>query len=223
MVEHVEHARGERMRQLVAQAELRALQAQINPHFLFNSLNTLYGTISRDNAEARRLVLNLADIFRYFLQSDRTFIPVSEELRIVRAYLEIEQLRLGPKLRTRVEADPAALAAEIPVLSIQPLVENAVKHGVAARSGEGFVHLRIQAAEDRVSVSVTNSGEWAPPPSGDGVDPHPGSGIGLSNVRRRLTLCFGQESDLRVGSENGATGVGFSIPARRETSVPAAV
>ncbi len=229
-VEHVEQKRGEQMQQLVARAELRALQSQINPHFLFNSLNTLYGTISRQNAEARRLVLNLADIFRYFLQSDRTFIQVAEELRIVRAYLEIEQLRLGPKLRTRVEADPDALAAGIPVLSIQPLVENAVKHGVAARSGEGFVHLRIEAREERLAVSVSNSsgGRAWDPAAADAQTKKPrsdsstiGSGIGLANVQRRLTLCYGEDAEIRVTAENETTEVSFSIPMRR--SVAAAV
>src|SRR6266478_2880361 len=99
VVEQVEQLRAIQMQSLVSQAELRALQAQINPHFLFNSLNTLYGTIERSNTEARRLVLNLADVFRYLLRSDRTFIEIDEELKIVRAYLELEQLRLGPKMR----------------------------------------------------------------------------------------------------------------------------
>ena len=114
VIEHVEQFRTLQMQQLVSQAELRALQAQINPHFLFNSLNTLYGTIARDNGEARRLVLNLADVFRYFLQADKTYIRVAEELKIVRAYLEIEELRLGPKLRTEFVVDDAALTASIP-------------------------------------------------------------------------------------------------------------
>ena len=143
VVEHVEQLRGIQMQGLVSQAELKALQAQINPHFLFNSLNTLYGTIDRGNAEARRLVLNLADVFRYLLRSDRTLIEIEEELRIVRAYLEIEQLRLGAKLRTEINVDEAALRATIPLLSVQPLVENAVKHGVAPRTGTGFVRLDI--------------------------------------------------------------------------------
>jgi two-component system LytT family sensor kinase len=222
-VEHVEQLRGEQMQQLVSQAELRALQAQINPHFLFNSLNTLYGTISRDNAEARRMVLNLADIFRYFLQSDRAFIQVSEELRIVRAYLEIEQRRLGPKLHTVVEADAAALTAEIPVLSIQPLVENAVKHGVAARSGEGFVHLRIEARDNQVVVNVSNSGMWETSEA-EGVR-HAGvrPGVGLSNVRRRLTLCYGEQADINIRGSHDTTEVGFSIPVRPAVAVPVAL
>jgi two-component system, LytTR family, sensor kinase len=137
VVEHVEQLRGIQMQGLVSQAELKALQAQINPHFFFNALNTLYGTIDRGNADARRLVLNLSDVFRYLLRSDRTLIEIEEELRIVRAYLEIEQLRLGAKLRTEINVDEAALRAMIPVLSVQPLVENAVKHGVAPRTAPG--------------------------------------------------------------------------------------
>ncbi len=159
VAEHVEQYRSIQMQSLVSQAELRALQAQINPHFLFNSLNTLYGTIDRSNVDARRLVLNLSDVFRYLLRSERTFIEIEEELKIVRAYLEIEELRLGPKLRTEVLVDDSALRAAIPLLSIQPLVENAVKHGVASRPGAGFVRLTIKAGIAEVSVEVVNSGE----------------------------------------------------------------
>jgi two-component system, LytTR family, sensor kinase len=216
VIEHVEQFRTLQMQQLVSQAELRALQAQINPHFLFNSLNTLYGTIARDNTEARRLVLNLADVFRYFLQADRTYIRVAEELKIVRAYLEIEELRLGPKLRTEFVVDDVALAASIPSLSIQPLVENAIKHGVASRSGEGFVRLHIECESDRIAVRITNSGEWEPR---DGADP--GTGIGLTNVRRRLRLCYGEEADVEVTVGSGATTVRFTIPAKQALALAA--
>jgi two-component system LytT family sensor kinase len=212
VVEHMEQIRNLQMQQLVSQAELRALQAQINPHFLFNSLNTLYGTITRSNVEARRLVLNLADVFRYFLQTDRPMISVEEELKIVRAYLEIEELRLGPKLRSELEIDTDALTAAIPVLSIQPLVENAIKHGVAATASGGFVHLRIESEFDRIAIRVTNSGEWK---ATDRIDP----GIGLANVRRRLVLCYGEEAYVSVSVANGATTVGFSIPVKRSLEV----
>ncbi|MEN6602594.1 MAG: histidine kinase, partial [Bryobacteraceae bacterium] len=122
------HRRAETDR-LVAQAELRALHAPINPHFLFNALNTLYGVIPKTAEAARRLVLNLADVFRYFLQSQRTLVPLADELKIVKAYLEIEQERLGPRLRVEFDVPAEAATARIPSLSIQPLVENAVKHG----------------------------------------------------------------------------------------------
>jgi hypothetical protein len=212
VVEHVEQIRNLQMQQLVSQAELRALQAQINPHFLFNSLNTLYGTITRSNVEARRLVLNLADVFRYFLQTDRPLISVEEELKIVRAYLEIEELRLGSKLRSELKIDADALTVAIPVLSIQPLVENAIKHGVAARAGAGFVCLCIECDSGHIAVRVTNSGEWKPT---DRVD----SGIGLANVRRRLVLCYGGEADVEINVANGNTTVGFAIPMKRSLAV----
>ena len=105
VVEHVERFRAEELKRLVSQAELKALRAQINPHFLFNALNTLYGTIDRRSTEARTTVLNLADIFRYFLQGERTYISLADELRIVEAYLQIEGLRLGRSALLRSNGD----------------------------------------------------------------------------------------------------------------------
>jgi hypothetical protein len=207
----VERSRHLEMQALAAKAELRALQAQINPHFFFNSLNTLYGTISRDNAEARRLVLNLADVFRYFLRSDRTFITLEEELKIVLAYLEIEALRLGPKLATTIQVSEDLMKIEIPVLSIQPLVENAVKHGVAPRSSNGFVRLRVTSDNHHLKVEVVNTGGEFNSTSrnGDKV------GIGLANVRRRLVLCYGFDTELHISSKDDQTVVGFSMPLAR--------
>ena len=214
VIEHVEQFRVLQMQQLVTQAELRALQAQINPHFLFNSLNTLYGTITRSNTEARRLVLNLANVFRYFLHADQPLISVEEELKIVRAYLEIEELRLGPKLRCELDVDTEALTVAIPVLSIQPLVENAIKHGVAARAGEGFVRVRIESESDCIVVRITNSGEWK---QREGSDLSPG--IGLANVRRRLRLCYGEVANVEVSVANDATTVQFAIPVKQTLPV----
>ena len=207
IVEHVERMRSSEMQELVAQAELRALQAQINPHFFFNALNTLYGSIPRESAVARKLVLDLAELFRVSFAPDRSAFRIGEELRLVRAYLEIEQLRLGPRLRTSIDVDEAALDAEIPVLSIQPLVENAVRHGVASRQDGGFVSLRIYAAHEQVVVEVTNSGAF-------GINKTQGNGVGLANVRRRLELCFGKAGGLKVESAEDRTTVTFSVPAK---------
>jgi hypothetical protein len=207
VIEQVEQLRNIQMQHLVSQAELKALQAQINPHFLFNSLNTLYGTIDRSNAEARRLVLNLSDVFRYLLRADRTFIEIEEELRIVRAYLEIEELRLGPKLQTELDIDDSARHATLPMLSIQPLVENAVKHGIASSMSRGFVRVTIRTHAEGISVEVANSGE---------CDTRtltiPGNGIGLANVRRRLALCYGDQTRFEAHAVNGITTVGFRLP-----------
>ncbi len=214
VTEHIEQVRSIEMQNLVSKAELKALQAQINPHFLFNSLNTLYGTIDRGNTEARRLVLNLSDVFRYLLRSERTFVEIEEELKIVQAYLEIEQLRLGPKLRTELAIDPNVLKASIPLLSIQPLVENAVKHGVAARAGTGFVRLSINSETDGIAVQVCNSGEWD-------ARAVTSPGIGLANVGRRLELCYGVETSLQKRVAGGVTTVGFLLPLKNSRRIPA--
>jgi two-component system, LytTR family, sensor kinase len=207
LCEQVERMRNAELQALVSQAELRALQAQINPHFLFNALNTLYGTISRENASARHLVLNLAELFRYSFAANRGLIRLAEELDIVRAYLEIEQLRLGPKLRTEIEVDDELLQMVVPVLSIQPLMENAVKHGVAPRRLAGFVRLLISKAGETITVEISNSGTFREPAPEDIRE-----GVGLANVRRRLTLCYGEESTFDISSADDMTVVRFSLP-----------
>jgi two-component system, LytTR family, sensor kinase len=210
--EQVERIRNSEMQALVSQAELRALQAQINPHFLFNALNTLYGTISRENAAARNLVLNLAGLFRYTFTwnsgaQNPGLIRIEEELVIVRAYLEIEELRLGSKLLSEIEVDDEALQAEVPVLSIQPLVENAIKHGVAVRQSPGFVRIRIKRRSEEITVEISNSGAFCESPNEAA-----GNRVGLANVRRRLALCYGNENNLEISSVNDVTSVRFSIP-----------
>ena len=208
--EQVERIRNSEMQSLVSQAELRALQAQINPHFLFNALNTLYGTISRENAAARNLVLNLAGLFRYSFAQNPGLIRIEEELVIVRAYLEIEELRLGSKLRSEIEVDDEVLQAEVPVLSIQPLVENAIKHGVALRQSPGFVRIRIKRHDEEIAVEISNSGPFLEASGESG-----NNGVGLANVRRRLALCYGNENNLEISSSADVTVVRFSIPAVR--------
>ncbi len=207
-VEQVERFRNLQMQNLIASAELRALQAQINPHFLFNSLNTLYGTIDRGNLPARRLVLNLADIYRYLLRTERPFVELQEELSIVKAYLEIEELRLGSKLETTIDANPDTLHVGIPPLSIQPLVENAVKHGIVPRIGPGFVRLAVWTNGTALSVEVSNSGEF------DSRNAANTTGVGLSNVRRRLELCYGAAASFEIKASGGVTTVAFGLPAR---------
>jgi two-component system, LytTR family, sensor kinase len=208
IAERVEALRRQELNRLVSQAELRALQSQINPHFLFNALNTLYGTIPREASGARRMVLNLAEIFRYFLQSDKTFVPLAQEMEIVRAYLEVEQLRLGDRLTVQIHVDQAAMAVTIPVLSLQPLVENAIKHGVAQRSEPGYVHIRGVLQGEQMRISVENSGGGASPET-------MGSGVGLQNVRRRLEICYGSAADLRLTVGPSKSVVEIDIPVAR--------
>jgi LytS/YehU family sensor histidine kinase len=213
IVEQVERFRSEELRRLATQAELSALQAQVNPHFLFNALNTLYGSIDRNSYEARRLVLNLAELFRYFLQGDRTLIPLSEELRIVQAYLEIEKLRLGDRLETEMEIDESMRAAMIPILCIEPIVENAVRHGIVPKQGRGRITLRAKdfRGDLRVSVEDTGIGFRASKAQQYGT----GAGVGLENVRRRLELSYGPNAALTVYSDDNGSVVSFVIPCSR--------
>ena len=210
IVEQIEHFRESEMRRLVSQAELRALQSQIHPHFLFNALNTLYGIIPREAKGARDTVLNLADILRYFLETGKTFLPLEQELHIIKAYLEVEKLRLGEKLRIEIDVDPEALRVPIPILSIEPLIENAVKHAIAPKVEGGVVRLCVRfesrLGQGALHVTVSDTGSGFRP--ADGAK----SGVGLENVTRRLELCYGAESRIQIESDANGSSVSFSIP-----------
>jgi hypothetical protein len=195
---------------LVAEAELRALHAQINPHFLFNALNTLYGVIPKTAEAARRLVLNLADVFRYFLQSQRTMVPLADELKVVKAYLEIEQERLGPRLRIEFDVPAQAVTAKIPSLSIQPLVENAVKHGVAGKPEGGLVRLTVGRAGEAWRIAVEDTGAGAAAARSNAVH----SGVALDNVSRRLKLCYGPMAELHFERTGAGASAHFEVPIR---------
>lgn len=197
------------MDRLVNQAELRALQSQINPHFLFNALNALYGTIPRSASDARRLVLNLADIFRYFLQTERSFVTLAEEVEIVRAYLEVEQLRLGGRLQAEIDVDAPALAMRIPVLSVQPLVENAIKHGIALRTGPGYLRFRGECRDGELRISIANTR----PESPSEREQAGSTGVGLQNVRRRLEICYGAAASLDLDHRGAETVALLRVPA----------
>jgi two-component system, LytTR family, sensor kinase len=205
ITERVESLRRQEMSRLVSQAELRALQSQINPHFLFNALNTLFGTIPREASEARRIVLNLAELFRYCLQSEKTYVPLAQEMQLVRAYLEIEQLRLGDRLTVDIQIEEAALEVPIPVLSVQPLVENAIKHGVALRTEPGYVRIAGELRGEELILLVENSSAGA-------VAETAGTGVGLQNVKRRLDICYGPKAILRLVPSSQNTTVHLSVP-----------
>jgi two-component system sensor histidine kinase LytS len=219
VAEQVEHVREAEIQRLVSQAELRALQSQMHPHFLFNALNTLYGVIPREASGARRMLLNLADIFRYFLQSDKTFVPLEEEIQIVEAYLSIEGLRLGEKLKTEIFVDRDARREPIPVLSIQPLVENAVKHGVAARPEGGWVRVEVKREERGLRVSVTDTGPGFDHAARNGS--REGTGVALDNVRRRLHLCYGPGAELSIESSSEGSRVSFLAAGEKLSMVSA--
>jgi hypothetical protein len=205
IAEKVETLRQQEMNRLVSQAELRNLQAQIHPHFLFNALNTLYGSIPREASAARKMVLNLAEIFRYFLQSDKVLVPLAHEIELVRAYLEVEQLRLGDRLRVDFQIDAAAADLPIPVLSVQPLVENAIKHGVARSASAGYVRIQARRNEEGLRLRVENSTSEGPAES-------PGAGVALKNVERRLQICYGSAASLRLHISPDVTVAELTVP-----------
>ncbi|MBZ5676067.1 MAG: histidine kinase [Acidobacteriia bacterium] len=212
--EQLEQYRDLETRRLVAQAELRALQSQIHPHFLFNALNTLYGIIPREARGARETVLNLADIFRYFLETKRTTVPLEEEMHIVKAYLDVERLRLGDKLKLEINVTPEAQLVPIPILSIQPLVENAVKHGIAPLAGGGLIQISAGLdANGSLLISVRDSGP--------GFSKSNRSGVGLENVERRLELCYGGDASLAIDCDVSGTEVCVRIPATSAKPVEA--
>lgn len=202
----VEAIRREEQKNLLRDAELAALRAQINPHFFFNALNALNGIIPKGAADARRTLLNLADIFRYSLSSKRQFVSLEEELAIVEAYLQIERLRLGDRLTTRIELDDRVRRKKVPALSIQPLVENAVKHGVSSRARGGEVRVLGLQEDGALHIEVSDDGRGFDRPAQSSV------GHGLQSVERRLHLCYGQAVEFQIQEDGTGSRVGFRVP-----------
>jgi signal transduction histidine kinase len=214
-------AREQQLRLLATQAQLKALRAQINPHFLFNSLSVIAGLIQYDPQLADETIEQLAQIFRYTLsKSENEWASLADEIEFAAAYLRIEQARFGDRLRTDLSVDPAAAALPVPAMCVQPLIENAVKHGVAQTPGPGAVSLRATLAGDELRIEVSDSGPGFPP--GFRLD-GAAEGHGLRNVADRLRGYYG--SAARIYCENGPAGarVTLAMPcaAVRAGSVPA--
>ena len=184
----------EQLRALATQAELKALKAQINPHFLFNTLNTIAALIHADPARAEATVERLAEMFRYVLAAaTRERVPLEEELSFVDDYLAIEQARFGERLRITREVALEALDVPVPSLILQPLVENAVRHGRAA-DGSVDLTIRVRLHGDEVLIAITDRG----PGLNRGVWEQGGSGLGLRNVDERLRKTYGEGYGLEV-------------------------
>jgi two-component system, LytTR family, sensor histidine kinase AlgZ len=197
------------MRQLrarVVATELQALQARINPHFLFNTLNSIAALIREDPERAEAMTLRLSALFRYTLQAPRGgLVTLGEELTIVEGYLAIEQERLGSRLTTDLNVDAGLHGHRIPALTLQPLVENAIKHGVATGVAGGTVSVRGWREGDVVHLTVVNT---------RGDEPRSdGAGEGLDNVRQRLRATFGARSavTLRAGADSTEAHVTFPV------------
>ena len=192
-------------------AEVRALEAQLNPHFLFNALNGIRGLVSEDPARAQAALTHLAATLRYTLAAPATdTVPLREELRVVQDYLALEAIRLEERLVVELDVEPAALGARVPPLLVQALVENAVKHGVARLPAGGRVVVRARLEAGALRLDVLNTR------ARDARGPAPeGSGVGLANAQERLRLLFGEAASVRLESAAGdLTAARVSIPVR---------
>lgn len=212
----MELAELDRQAQLITQARLEALHAQINPHFFFNTLNTIVMYSRTDPEKTRQLLIHLAELFRKTLKRQGLYITLQEELECIDIYFALEQARFGDKIRLVKEIDESLLPYEIPLLSIQPLVENAVKHGLSPKIGPGtvFINASVKGREIRITISDDGVGipkhllpEILKPGYGSG------NGVGLSNVHERFKSLYGEDYGLRIHSKEGVgTRISMRIP-----------
>jgi signal transduction histidine kinase len=200
-----------RLREQAARAELSALQARINPHFFFNTLNTISSLVEDDPRAAGDIVQTLAELFRYtFKVAESGPVPLQEELEFVQRCLTIERARFGDRLRVVREVEPRALLVPVPGLILQPLVENAVGHGIAPLREGGTVRITARLQDGDLRVEVSDDGRGLPPGVLDPVR----EGHGLDNVRQRLQTLYGQAGrlDLSRGADGRGTVARIRIP-----------
>jgi sensor histidine kinase YesM len=188
--------RAERLRRieqesLATRSELAILQAQIEPHFLFNTLSNVVGLIDTDPAAARKMLLDLTALLRTTLARTRKpVVTLGEELDLLRAYLGIMAVRMGPRLAWEIDADPEVLSAWLPPLLVQPLVENAIRHGLEPKPEGGRLIIRCRRRDGFLDVAVEDTGCGFPDDAADG--------LGLANVRKRLQAAGGDEAALTL-------------------------
>ncbi|HKQ36568.1 MAG TPA: histidine kinase [Verrucomicrobiae bacterium] len=202
----------------LTEARLQALQMQLNPHFLFNTLHAISSLMHQNVEAADRMLARLSDLLRYALEStDSQEVPLRKELDFLTRYLEIEQTRFGERLKVRLQIEPAAMDVNVPNLVLQPLVENAIKHGIEPHARPGVVELRARRENGMLHLEVEDNGEGlrSAKPSGFGV--------GLSNTRARLEQLYGEHHRLEmVNGPSGGLLVRLSIPWRTAKLEPAA-
>jgi two-component system sensor histidine kinase AlgZ len=198
----------QRLEQQALKAELTALQSRTNPHFLFNALNTIAALIAEDPPRAERAVERLAELLRYALEgTKRPWVALREEIAAVESYLELERMRYGERLCASVDAEASALDVEVPPMCLQPLVENAVLHGVASQRGPTKVELVARRAGGQLDIVIDDDG---PGPAGSR---HRGTGSAHVDLRARLALLYGERARLELGtSASGGYRVRLSLP-----------
>jgi len=203
----------EEQKRLVLEARLDALQRQINPHFLFNTLNSIAALVRREPELAREMTVKLANILRALLNDHDTYVPLSQELSFTDDYLDIEVVRFGAdKLRVEKQIDPRSLEVMVPSILLQPLIENSIKHGLEPRIHGGTVTLRSRMEGERLLIEVADDGV--------GIGNRPasalrreGAGIGMKNVQERLEVLYGDQAHFNVVSNPGrGTLVSIEIP-----------
>jgi LytS/YehU family sensor histidine kinase len=192
-------------RTLAREAELRALKMQLNPHFLFNSLHSIGALAMRDGGRAREMCVRLADFLRSSLRlGDRESIPLREELALARSYLKVEHVLLEDRLRVEEKIDSSCEGCAVPALLLQPLIENAVKHGIAGLVEGGAIRLAAMRRGDSVAITIEN-----------GFDPDAPAertGLGLAHVRRRLQVRYGEAAEFDAGPADGLYRVQLRLP-----------
>jgi two-component system LytT family sensor kinase len=195
----------EEQERLLLHTRMEALQNQINPHFLFNTLNSVSSLVRFDPDTARQLILKLANILRRLLHSTDAFVPLRDEVEFIDDYLDIEVVRFGrDKLRVLKELDPASLDVMVPSMLLQPLVENSIKHGLSSKVEGGSIFLRSHLHNSTLVVEVEDDGvgmasaQMLERPTGLG-----GSGIGMANVAERLKVLYGDAARMTVDSHEG--------------------
>ncbi|HEV3481834.1 MAG TPA: histidine kinase [Candidatus Acidoferrales bacterium] len=192
---------------LARDAELRALKAQVNPHFLFNSLNSISALTASDAAKAREMCILLGDFLRRTLGlGEKQSIPLEEEMSLVHAFLAVEKIRYGSRLEMEESVDKEALEAQVPPLLLQPLVENAVAHGIANLVEGGWIRLEAKQRDGYLSIAIEN-------PFDPQAPQRRRNGVGLANVRQRLEARYGSSATFAATTKGGRFRVALSLPA----------
>jgi two-component system LytT family sensor kinase len=204
----------EEQERLLLQARMAALQNQINPHFLFNTLNSISSLVRFDPDTAREMILKLATILRRLLNSTDSFVPLHEEVEFIDNYLDIEVVRFGrDKLKVIKELDPASLEAMVPSMILQPLVENSIKHGLSPKVEGGSITLRSRLIKSRLVIEVEDDGVGMGSTQLIAQDSIAGTGIGMANVAERLKVLYGDAAKMMIdGREGGGTLIRLRLP-----------
>jgi two-component system LytT family sensor kinase len=198
----------------LAQAKLQALQMQLNPHFLFNTLHSISALMHKDVEAADSMITRLSDLLRAALAgADTQEVTLRQELSFLERYLEIEKIRFGPRLTVQLDIAPETLDAQVPNLILQPLVENAIRHGIEPRARPGRIELRAKRHADALALDVCDNGTGLAP--GRSIK----EGVGLSNTRARLRELYGEAFQFELaGGSNGGLEVQLRIPFRAENN-----